>query len=201
MGPSLLDRARRGDQDALADLLALHVPRIRSELEANIPRRLQASLSADDVVQVTCTDAFLGIAKASAPDDQAFAAWLLRAARNNLHDAIRRLDAEKRGGKARRLNPTARTDARTFVERLFGADTDTPSRIAMRGESESALERALQALPVDYRSAVRLYDLDGQPIELVARELGRSPGAVHLLRVRAHKRLRELLARAGSSFT
>jgi len=199
MGSILLERAREGDEEALAELLALHVPRIRSEVQVGIPRRHQTMLSADDVVQVTCTDAFLGVAKAGAEDEPGFAAWLSRVARNNLQDAIRRLDAEKRGGKARRIDPVAPTDARTFVERLFGADTDTPSRIAMRGESASALEHALQALPSDYRSAVRYYDLEGLPIEHVARQLGRSPGAVHLLRVRAHRRLRELLARDRSS--
>ena len=48
---------------------------------------------------------------------------------------------------------------------------------------------------------IRLYDLEGRPIAEVAAEMGRSSGAVHMLRARAHDRLRELLGPESAFFT
>ena len=55
------------------------------------------------------------------------------------------------------------------------------------------LNAALNTLPADYRTAVRLYDLEGRPVAEVAGTMGRSAGAVHMLRARAHERLRAFL--------
>ena len=48
---------------------------------------------------------------------------------------------------------------------------------------------------------MRLYDLECQPPQQVAEALGRSVGAVHMLRARAHDRLRELLGSASKFFS
>ena len=60
---------------------------------------------------------------------------------------------------------------------------------------------ALGSLPGDYEKVVRMYDLEGRPIGEVAAELGRSEGAVYMLRARAHDRLREQMGPASKFFT
>ena len=67
--------------------------------------------------------------------------------------------------------------------------------------SAVGLSDALTGLPPDYAAVIRLYDLEGRPIEDVARELRRTPGAVHMLRVRAHDHLRERLGAESHFFT
>jgi RNA polymerase sigma-70 factor (ECF subfamily) len=201
MHANLIEAAQAGDRDALAALLKQHDAAVRQEVATNLPQRWRAELGVDDVLQVTYTDAFLAIAQCTAADDAGLVGWLKSIALNNLRDAIRRLEAEKRGGHARRVFAPGSTDAtQTFLEGLLGADSQTPSRAMMRAEAGQALRDALAKLPEAYRLAVELYDLQTLPIDEVAAKLKRSPGAVHLLRVRAHARLREILVADASIF-
>src|SRR5262249_50421881 len=96
--------------------------------------------------------------------------------------------------------PSGGDSAADLFEQL-GVTTTTPSRHAARGERDTRLNAALDALPEDYAKVVRLYDLQGLPIAEVARQLGRSTGAVHMLPARAHDRLRPLLGRESGWFS
>jgi RNA polymerase sigma factor (sigma-70 family) len=83
----------------------------------------------------------------------------------------------------------------------LGVTTTTPSRHARRDERATRLNTALDALPQDYGRAVRLYDLESLPIDEVAKQMGRSTGAVHMLRARAHDRLKDLLGAESKWFS
>lgn len=201
MDANLIQLARTGDREALTALLKRHDAAVRQEVAINLPQRWRTDLAVDDVLQVSYTDAFLAIAQSKAADERSFCAWLKRTALNNLRDAIRALEAEKRGGNARRIHAATPADAsQSLLAALLGADSMTPSRALMRAEAEAALRTALESLPEPYRRAIQLYDLEGRKIDEVAAELKRSPGAVHLLRVRAHDRLREILTGQDSFF-
>ena len=63
------------------------------------------------------------------------------------------------------------------------------------------LQAALAKLPSDYRLAIEAYDLGGRTIEEVAASLDRSPGAVHMLRLRAHRMLAEVLGTGSKYFS
>lgn len=63
------------------------------------------------------------------------------------------------------------------------------------------LERMLSRLPADYERVIRMYDLEGRGIEEVASELGRSSGAIYMLRARAHERLAGLLGSESRFFS
>ncbi len=199
MNDDRLERARQGDRDALAALLKEHDAALRAAIEAELPQRWRAELSVDDILQITYTDAFLTIAQNRSPDGRSLAAWLRQAALHNLQDAVRALQATKRGGAVRRVHAATPADAtRTFLDELLGRDSRTPSRVAIEAEAEEGLQRALARLPERHRQAVELYDLEGREIDEVAAALACSRGAVHLLRVRAHERLREILAGPAS---
>ena len=77
----------------------------------------------------------------------------------------------------------------------------TPSRIASRKERQAILDECLNRLPPDYQLVLRHYDLEGRPVSEVAGALERSPGAVFMLRARAHDRLRELLPEVSAIFS
>jgi len=132
-----------------------------------------------------------------------FRAWVTRVADNNLLDAIRAAQAAKRPNPARRAHMPRNADdsAATLIEVLSGESKATPSRFIARGEAIVAMERMLSTLPADYATVIRLYDLAGQRVEEVAREMGRSTGAIFMLRARAHDRLRDAMGDEGKYFS
>lgn len=200
-GDDLLGRAGRGDRDALARLLEKLGPAVRRSLNGKIPRRWRAVLSDDDVMQQTYADAIAQIARIRADSEDAFTGWLVVTAQHNLQDAVKMLEADKRGGQRRRVEPVGPDGTPLRLSELLPGTGTTPSGQAARGEAGTALQRALTRLPATYARVVRLYDLEGRPVQEVAAELKRSPGAVFMLRIRAHERLRELLGNTSNFFT
>lgn len=197
----LLRRAIAGDRDALADLLEQAAPTARQALRGAIPRRWQSLLSVDDVMQQTYTDAFLAIGTFMPRGDGAFAGWLATLAKRNLLDAIRSLEAQKRGGDARQCKPGGSQESLLALYDWLTGTGSTPSRHAAQGEALAALDRSIQLLPKAYRDVIRLYDLEGRPIEEVSQALERSPGATYMLRSRAHDQLREIMGSSGKYFS
>lgn len=190
-----------GDEDALVALLERNDEGVRHRLTGSIPRRWQSLLTLDDVMQQTYVDAFRDIRGFVPRGEGAFAAWLAKLAKRNLLDALKLLEAQKRGGHRRRVEPHHREDSYVELYERLGGTTSTPSRKAARIEAGEALERALQSLPPTYRRAVESYDLQGRPVEEVAAALRRSPGAVYMLRARAHRLLAELMGTASRYFS
>jgi len=196
-----LRQAAGGDRDTLRRLLREHGPTVRRRLSGRIPRRWRAVLSIDDVMQQTYTDVFLALDRFAPQGDGAFTSWILKIANRNLIDAMRMLEAEKRGKDHRRIRPEAGEG--TFValcEVIIGGGT-TPSRHVARDEALAALERAIKELPDAYRQVVQMFDLESRPMEEVSRAMGRSPGAAYMIRARAHRKLCELMGNPSRYFS
>ena len=189
--------AIRGDREALTALLEENAANVRQSLAGQMPKRWQSLLSIDDVVQQTYTDAFLGISRFVARGEGAFAAWLRKLAKRNLLDAVKMLEAEKRGGARRKIEAMVGDESFVALYDLVSAAITTPSGRAAKDEAKTALEQAIEHLPDTYRKLVRMYDIEGRPVQEVAEALDRSPGAVYMLRARAHRQLQELLGTAS----
>ena len=189
------------EQPQLVALLSQHGPLVRQRLEGRIPRRWQSLLSIDDVMQQTYTDAFLFADRLRSGDSDSFSPWLLAVAKSNLIDALRMLQAEKRGRNHRRVNAFVGEESFVALYEHVAATDTTPSRHAARNEVCAAVEWALLQLPEQYRLVVRMYDLEGRPMIEIAHLLQRSVGAAHMLRKRAHDRLRELMGNATRYFS
>lgn len=198
---SLLQRAVEGDATALRVLLEHFGGEVRSRIRGRIEKRWQASLDEDDVMQVAYLEAFLHIDQLTARDSATFLGWLTRIAENALRDAVRGLSRQKRPDPARRVMASCGPDSYVGLLECLGVTTTTPSREAARRDASAILEAAVGRLPEDYKTAVRLYDLEGRPVAEVASTMGRSAGAVHMLRARAHDRLREDLGTSSQFFT
>jgi RNA polymerase sigma-70 factor (ECF subfamily) len=194
---SLLLRASADEnQAAVADLLERFVPQLRQRLQQDFPRRFQSVLSPDDVLQQTFVDAYRDIVTFAGRDEAAFERWLWAIARRNLVDATRALEAEKRGGGRLRVEDKLGGDGSEALLELL-LTVSGPSRAISREEAASAVQKALEALPAEYRRCVEAVDLQGRPIETVAAELGRSKGACYMMRSRALRLLREYLGRTS----
>lgn len=196
----LLKRATIGDGDALAILLERYGPSVRSDVAGRIPGRLRSLLSDDDVMQQTYADAFRGISRFVSQGDGSFARWLATLARCNVRDAVKMLEAQKRGGRSRRTPQPTGVEPFIFLFEDLAATGSTPSQHAARAEARADIEAAIATLPPQYARVVQMYDIEGRPIDEVAAALERTPGAVYMLRSRAHDRLRDTLGRTSKYF-
>ena len=186
-----VQRAIRGDNDALETLLRDVAPQVHARIAVRIRPIWQSVLDAEDILQVTYLEVFLRVRNFEPRGDGAFLAWVTRIAENNLLDAIRALKRAKRPPIERRVRPT--DDVSVVLYEQVMRTSSTASRHLARNEALHALEQGLQNLPADYAQVVRRYHLDGVPVGEVAKELKRSEGAVYMLLARALDRLRELL--------
>jgi len=197
----LLDKAVSGDSNALGALLEKVGPAIEVRLKHEIPAKYRSVLDAAEVLQTTYLEAFLAIRRFEPKGVGGFVRWLERIAENNLKDAIRGLKTEIYS-RSKNPNPYSRGDDRydSLMERLIGTGT-TPSGPAKKNESKERLEAAIARLPADYERIVRMLDLEGRPVEEVAKSLGLSKGAVHMRHARARGHLRKLLASMSLFYT
>lgn len=197
----LVHRAVRGDPEALTDLLERDGPIVRQRIEHKIGASWRSVLDADDVMQVSYMEAFLQIGRFQPGSDGAFRAWLSQVAENNMRDAIKSLERAKRPDPRRRVHGPPGEESFVALVELLGATNSTPSQHAARGEFKSAIDHALTRMPPDYARVITLYDLEGRPAPEVAAVMGRSSGAVFMLRARAHDKLRELLGSSSQFFS
>lgn len=198
---SLLQQAVEGSAAALRVLLEQFGGQVRSRISGRIDRRWQALLDEDDVMQVAYLEAFLHIDQLTARDTPSFLSWLTRIAENAIRDAVRGLSRQKRPDSAKRLVPANSAESYVGLLDYLGVTTTTPSREATCKDAAVLLEAAIGRLPKDYQMAVRLYDLEGRSASEVAKAMGRSVGAVHMLRARAHDQLRARMGNASHFFT
>jgi RNA polymerase sigma-70 factor (subfamily 1) len=197
---NLLSLASSGHEDSLALLLERYGPLVRRGIAKQIPKRLGSLLTDDDVMQQTYADAFRSINSFESRGDGSFARWLATLARCNLCDAVRMLEAQKRGGGRTRIDQRAISDSFAPLLKELAAAGNSPSQEAAKAEARADLESAIKTLPPTYAQVVRMYDLEGRTIDEVAAALDRSVGAVYMLRSRAHDRLHDLLGRTSKYF-
>ncbi len=197
----LLERAQEGDLESLVTLLEAIGPTVRAIVEPKIGRKHRSMLSIDDVMQVTYMESISRIHTFTGGGSKGFQAWLIRIAENNLIDAIRGLEAAKRPNPSRRMDHRNHDDSMIAMVEAIGVTVSTPSLAAARGEVVGCIHTALNKLPTDYARVITMYDLQGRSIDEVVQELGRSKGAVYMLRARAHEHLKEVLGSESKYFT
>jgi len=189
-GDALVAASVAGDRQALVQLLEFVGPGVRAGLR--IDEAFRSQLDADDVMQTSYLEVFLRIEQLELRHVAGFRRWLATVAENNLRDALKALQRDKRPDPRQRLAGSSSDSTAALLDQL-GAISHTPSRDAIAREAGELLREALLRLPASYRTAVQRLDLDGAPAAAVATEMQRSQGAVWMLRARAHDRLREIL--------
>jgi len=197
----LLEGAIEGDADSIRDILKLHAPSVRLHIAKNFSRRWRSLLSEDDVMQQTYADVLHSIKRFVPVGKGSFQGWLKKLAICNLRDAVKMLEAEKRGGDRRRIEMVQRGESHVTLLRVLTARGQSPTQVVSNKEVFSILEQTVNKLPESYRTVIRMYDLEGKPIEQITKALKRSAGAVYMLRARAHDRLRNLLGNASQYFS
>ncbi len=198
---SLTTAAIAGDRDALEGLLRRHHEDLHRWVATRIGRQYRSALDADDVLQVTYMEVFLRIEQFEPVGPGAFGAWLRMIAEHNLQDAIRELKRKKRPPRDRQIAASGSRDSYIGLLASLKSRGTTPSAGAARQELGRVIDEALQKLPSDYEQVVRMYYLMERTADEIALEMNRSPGAVHMLKLRAHDRLAELLGESTLFFS
>jgi RNA polymerase sigma-70 factor (ECF subfamily) len=176
----LVDRCRRGEAEAFEELYRLHASRVY-----NLACRFSGSLvEGEDLLQ----DVFVQVFKKlhTFKGEAALGTWLYRLATNVCLDYVR-----SREGRARQI-----TD-QIADEPALPARRDTRPMRADRID----LERAIAALPLGYRAAFVLHDVEGFEHHEVAEMLGIAEGTSKSQVHKARLRIREYLAGASHDAT
>jgi RNA polymerase sigma-70 factor (ECF subfamily) len=138
-------------------------------------RPAAGALEVEDVLQETILRALGGLEKFEWRDEDSFIHWLAGIAR------IVMLQGRDRARRDR-LRPLADD---------IPARTLSQSRVLRRAERFDRLEAALRTLSQDHRQVIMLAQVKKLPMKEIAKSMGRSPGAVSNLLMRAIERLKE----------
>lgn len=178
---SLALSASRGDRTAFTRL----VEENKRSVYGLCLRLLSDPEEARDAAQEAFTRAYASLE--SYDLEQAFAPWVLRIARNHCLDLLRRripvrarveLDAEDEDGPPRELTDTTSERADDAIQ---------------KAQTRQALERAVAALPPNYREVVHLFHVEQLSYKEIATTMGIPLGTVMTWLHRARAQLRNLL--------
>jgi RNA polymerase sigma-70 factor (ECF subfamily) len=159
---------------------------------AQLPPRLQAKFGASDVVQQTLLEAHRDLSHFQG-DSGDLAAWLRRILANNLANACRDFERDKRD--IRREQPLHQSveESSARLEAWLADCHSSPSQQAERNEQILRLASALMRLPQEQRRVVELRYLHGTALKAIAELLGKSRSAVAGLLHRGMSELRNFL--------
>jgi len=174
----LIRRARGGDEDAFAGLVAAHA----DDVERALRRFGLEESEADEVAQEVFVRAWRGLPRFQ--ERARFSTWLYRIAFN---EAKRRLSRRA----LRRVEPDS--DGADPTVSLPDVPDLGPEAQALDREFERVLATALAQLPVDWRAAVVLRDIEGLTTEEAAQVVGVRQAAFKSRLHRGRMRLRALL--------
>jgi DNA-directed RNA polymerase specialized sigma24 family protein len=76
---------------------------------------------------------------------------------------------------------------------MLSGSVTTASVRAGRAEAAAGLRRAVKRLAEPHKIVVEMYDLQGRSAEEVSAAIGRTEGAMFMLRARAHRQLADQL--------
>ena len=173
----LIEKVRKGDQEAFARLVDLH----RDRIYRLVRGLLKDADEAEDVTQEVFVKAFYRIS--SYKGDSAFFTWLYRVAVNASTDWRKKW--RRRKGLSLEDGPTGAEGIRDEGPR--------PERLAHGRDLGRRLERALAELPEKYRTILVLREYEGLSYEEIARVLELRKGTVESRLFRARERLREMM--------
>ncbi len=192
---TLVQRAGRGDADAVGQLLLRHLPAVRAYVRLRSGPTVRQHENDSDVVQSVCLEllqSLRGDGGFHYAGEAAFRSWLFTAALRKLVERDRYHGAGKRD--AARVEPNTGDDAAPAADLLSCYQSlCTPSRVAIGRETLQQVERALDAMPEEQREVILLARLAGLSHREIAAHLGRTEVAVRSILSRSLARLARYL--------
>ena len=180
---TLIERARRGDQEAVERLFARHLAPLQRWVRGRLPAWARDLADTDDLVQDTLLQTFKRIDNFEHRGVGALQAYLRQAVMNRVRDELRR---------------RARAPALTELNGLEVGAAGSPLEEAIGQEAIESYERALQRLKPDEREAIIARVEMGCTYEELAEVLGKpTADAARKAAQRALVRLAEEMKHGG----
>jgi RNA polymerase sigma-70 factor (ECF subfamily) len=193
----LLAQVRQASGEGLGALLELYRDYLGVLAQARLGARLRGIVNPSDLVQQTFLEAFRDFGRFEGTSTAQWRAWLRRILAHNLAALVEKQVRARKRDVRRQVSldqrPAVPGDTAAGPGAALASPVSSPSAQAQQHETTAVLADRLSRLPAPYRDVLRLRNLEGRTFEEVARRMGRTPGAVRVLWVRAVDRLRLLL--------
>ena len=180
---SLVQRVQRGDKSAF-DVL---VRKYQHKVVKLVMRYMRDPADAEDVAQEAFIKAYRALPQFRG--ESAFYTWLYRIAINTAKNAIVSRD---RSPVEYDLDLQDQEGSYDMQGRL--ADTETPEALALTDEIRTIVNKAIEALPEDLRTAIVLRELEGLSYEEIAAAMDCPVGTVRSRIFRAREAIDRKLA-------
>ena len=180
----LLEKARRGDQEAFGELVRLYEKKVYA-------LTLRMCKNPDDAAEAA-QEAFLAAWQGLKffRGEASFSTWLYRLASNACVDLLRK---EQRH---RAVSGPSRNDEDTYMD--IADDAATPQELAERSELREQIEEGLQSLSPEHREVLILRELHQLSYDEIAQTLDLDTGTVKSRISRGRKALRNFLLQSGN---
>lgn len=193
----LLERARDGDEQALAELFGRYRERLRRMVRLRLDRRLLGRVDPSDVLQETYLDISKRAGEYFDGPQMPFFLWLRLMTGQRLTALHRQhLGAKMRdAGREISLHRGGLPQATSFslAAQLLGQFTSA-SQVAMRAEMQIRLQEALNSMDPMDREVLALRHFEELSNGETAEVLGIKKSAASNRYIRAFRRLKEILA-------
>ena len=190
----LLVEARRGEANCLGKLLQYYGNYLKLLVTTHLDAKLRARCSPSDIVQESYFEAHRDFPKFQGQTAPEFLAWLRKILVNNMAREVEKhvLSAKRDVRREVRLDgmQAALERSAARLESVFVDRASSPSSRVDRHEHAVALAKSGQA-PADYREVLVLRHSEGLAFKDIARQMGRSAGAVRMLWLRAIGQIRQ----------
>jgi len=193
---ALLHRARHGDEHELGRLLTLYRNYLTILATTQLDARLRRRVSPSDLVQEAMLGAYRDFGKFRGGSERELLAWLRQILINCLHHAY---EAHIQAGRRDIRREVSLDDMKRALDRsvvrlahVLADQGPSPSEPARDRERAVAIADQLAKLRPDDRDVIVLRNLQGLSFEEVAERMGRKPGAVRMLWLRAIERFRQV---------
>ena len=178
----LVDRVKAGDQRAFA----LLVEKYQRKVIRLISRLIRDPAEVEDVAQEAFLKAYRALPQFRG--DSAFYTWIYRIAVNT---ATNHLVAQGRRPIPMSSFQGEDDDGEPFAADEAIADIQTPDAVLMSRQIAQTVNRAIEALPAELRTAVTLREIDGLSYEEIAEAMNCPIGTVRSRIFRAREAIAE----------
>ena len=192
----LIDRARNGCDDALAELITSLQGYLLVIANRQLQPEMRAKVGASDLVQSVLWRAKQNLTEFRGASRQSLLAWLRRILTNEIVAAQRKYLASKK----RSLRREVPIDGDSRIAEPLVDQGHSPHSDAVLNENAMKLRHALQKLSVDHRRVVILRNWEKMTFEDVGREMNRTADAAKKLWARAIRQLQKELVDENESF-
>ncbi len=193
----LIKRVKQRDGEALAAYIDHNRNRLAGFLRSITGEHLLAVVEIDDLIQEVSTAALTGLETAPL-DEYDPMQWLQQLARRRVVDAHRfHFDAQRRDvSRQQSIHKPAASGAagsEMGLEQLLAASMTSASAALSRDVRMMRLHQAIEQMPEEQKTAIRLRYADGLPTNEIAEKLGKTDVAVRVLLSRSMRQLEKEL--------